>query len=155
RRCVKTALRMVKAADNARFLPVAARRKLTDKALKGLRMITAAVRAGACSPIPGFDGERLEECVAKYKALHTIAFIKRRRSGQHGEYRKAAAAHWAYKLLDRYKIKPTVYQGGPWHVLARELYGGDGSADLFQAIRDYDPSAHGGATIHGLTLHPD
>lgn len=135
RRCIKVAQHAVERANNVRLLSAATRRDLADQALKGLEMITRAVRAGACSPIPGFDGERLKECVKKYRELRPLMSIKRRRS--RGENRRAAAVYWAHSLLVRYGITPTVYDAGDWHFVARQLYRGDASPDLFQAIRDY------------------
>jgi hypothetical protein len=135
RRCIKVAQRAVEGANSVRLLSAATRRDLTNQALNGLETMTRAVRAGACSPIPGLDGERLRECVKTYKKLRPLMSLKRRRS--RGENRRAAAVYWAHSLLVRYGITPTVYEAGDWHFVARQLYGGDGSPDLFQAIRDY------------------
>jgi hypothetical protein len=165
-RCIKIALHAVGVANNVRLISGAARHKLTDRALKGLLMIAAAVRDGASSPIPGFDEERLKERVEWYSLLHAFTSINRghRHRGnkraakgpwgyelppvnnpvRHSESKRAAAAHWAYSLLVRYDIKPTKYPEGTWCKLARELYGRHTKDGLVQVIRDYDP----------IVLHP-
>lgn len=69
--------------------------------------------------------------------LKEIKRADRRKGTRKFSNARLYAVHQAYLLLAKYSKQPMLYRNGPWHDLAKVLYGNE-QADLFDHIEDYE-----------------
>jgi hypothetical protein len=112
------------------------RKKLRRQLAQTLR---TAIRRAVQAAAPAVD-PRVNDLEGYLKEIESAAHV--RKGARKFSNARLYAVHQANLLLTKYGKQPTLYRDGPWHELARVLYGSE-QADLFDHMEDYEDFWHG------------
>ena len=107
-----------------------------------LRVLEDAYAAGLLNywpaelslPDGGFPQGIIRKCYKYYKAQGAMRAPK---AGKPKSLARTMAVYEAHRLLVEFGCTPTKTRGAAWHALAEVLYA-DATADLYQALTDYE-----------------
>jgi hypothetical protein len=144
---IEMAFHNVRRAKEKKEPTPARRREQYRTAAKALRALEAALTDEVLILWPpDFPHEKEIRRHRKFFEWLSKALLVPAKSGRRGDKARNVAVREAHNLLVSFGNIPTLTSGGAWHVLAELLYGNP-DADLFQNIRDYDPSRYEGEEI--------